>query len=516
MATTFNFEELDSTTRGYLIAVRDGRGAGSPGLFVETSDALPGCGFIAGPIVVVVTLLCTLTTWLDVIYDDPIRVAMLQTAGLLVGGWLLVAGFRGANKGNDKVAGTWVYVDPLHLYEAFRESVTITPVEEVEEAHFTHNYNNGNYQNSVVRVSMGRNQVTTVTLPNESRAEQVVVYLNYLAWARENGGAELTDLEPAVLGGVARYVAKNDHEPRDGEGRLNLQMIELELTEVPDEPTREGRSVPGILPYVVMVVAAAVMFFFLAYVVNPPLRDEAIFDAVTRRTTPPTIEPRFLRAYLTDPRNTMHRDEVTKLLSDFYEEPIRHVRQNGKDLEMRDGLARLLDSVRTAGQPVVSLRVKEENTPAGLEAGRAARESDLRTQFVNKLNDELSRPQWGQAIKPPDGVQFKEQPPPIGQQLLAFIEAPEDAKGAHVEITYTVEKAESGQYRLAVRCDIRTGVEEPPIDTTTFAMPDTFELTDLGTQVNKIKDELVVRMMGTTQNPGALPPPFVPVLPPNP
>ena len=54
------------------------------------------------------------------IYKDPVRIAFLQTAGLLVGGWLLFAGFRGG-KGTNKIAGSWVYVDPLHLYEAYRE-----------------------------------------------------------------------------------------------------------------------------------------------------------------------------------------------------------------------------------------------------------------------------------------------------------------------------------------------------------------------------------------------------------
>src|SRR5215210_3744558 len=95
MATTFNFEELDEATHDYLVAVRDAEGAGSPGVFVATKDALPGCGCIAGPIVIAVTLAATLTTWAGVIYDDPVGVALLQTAGLLLGGWLLVAGFRG-------------------------------------------------------------------------------------------------------------------------------------------------------------------------------------------------------------------------------------------------------------------------------------------------------------------------------------------------------------------------------------------------------------------------------------
>ena len=47
---------------------------------------------------------------------------------------------------------------------------------------------------------------------------------------------------------------------------------------------------------------------------NTPLRDGAIYDAVT---TEPT-EPRYLRAYLADPRNTAHRDDVSRRLAAFY------------------------------------------------------------------------------------------------------------------------------------------------------------------------------------------------------
>ena len=59
----------------------------------------------------------------------------------------------------------------------------------------------------------------------------------------------------------------------------------------------------------------------MAYVVNPPLRDDAIYSAVTKQQS--TIEPRFLRAYLMDQRNTRHRKEVQDLLSKFYDTPIK-------------------------------------------------------------------------------------------------------------------------------------------------------------------------------------------------
>ena len=43
----------------------------------------------------------------------------------------------------------------------------ITAIDDVVEANFTHNYNNGAYQNSVIRILLGGNTVAQVTLNNE-------------------------------------------------------------------------------------------------------------------------------------------------------------------------------------------------------------------------------------------------------------------------------------------------------------------------------------------------------------
>ena len=60
-----------------------------------------------------------------------------------------------------------MYADPLHLYEANREQVKITRIDDVVEANFTHNYNNGSYQNSVIRILLEGNTVTAVSFKNE-------------------------------------------------------------------------------------------------------------------------------------------------------------------------------------------------------------------------------------------------------------------------------------------------------------------------------------------------------------
>jgi hypothetical protein len=500
MATTFVFEELDEGTRDYLTAVRDSEGLGSPGVFVATSDSLPGCGCIAGPIIIIVTLLFTLTTWINLIYDEPLKVACIQTAGIVLGGWLLMATFR-AGKGNSKIAGTWVYVDPLYLYEAFREQVTVTPVDDVTDASFTHNYNNGNYTNSVVTISLSGSGVTTVTLNNEARAEQMVVYLNYLSWARGTEGGARASLPPATLGGLAKYVAKNDHEPLDAESNINLNMIELDITEVPEQPTREGRAVPALIPYIVLLALGALCFFFMGYVVNPALRDDAIFEEIMKE---PYVEPSWLRRYLNDSRNTKHREAVTARLSRFYEQPVAHARSNGTDTRLGEGFAKVLDSVRTATLPVVSVRVTEQGAAPGTDGTKAEREKEIRTQFVLGLVAEFSKQSWGQPIRLPEG---NPTPPPIGEQLVDFIEIPEGATAAHIDITYTFALDANGRSSVSVTVAIRTNIEEQPVALSTVSLPATVTGGSKAALVQAVRVATVQALFGYTQpnnvpNPG--------------
>jgi hypothetical protein len=466
MSQTFVFEELDATTREYLTAVRDAQGQGAPGVFAPTSSSLAGCGMIGGPVVIVATLLLTLTTWVNVIYKDPTRVAFLQTAGLLVGGWLLFAGIRAAGaKGSRSQAGNWVYVDPLYLYEAHREQVRVTPVADAVEANYTHNYNNGSYQNSVVRVLLGGGRTAAVTLNSEARAEQMVVYLNYLAWARGPDGGDRAALAPASLGGLAKYVAAHDAEPKDAEDHINLNLVELDITGVPEEPAREGRAAPNFLPYVLMLAGGAAVFFLMAKVVNPPLRDDALYDAVISEPA----EPRFLRAYLIDERNTRHRAEVLARLARIYDDAALKLENPAADKRLRGGMLAVLKSLKDADQPFVSLSVEELAPRPGAEA----RVKKLRDELVGTVTvRETGAVDVGPdgilgvlaqvlpPVPPPPGTTFDVTPPPLGVQLIDFAEKPKDAEHAHFEVTYQfVQLGGSPRYALDVTVEVRTNVD---------------------------------------------------------
>jgi hypothetical protein len=498
MSTTYNFEELDAQTREYLTAVRDAGGRGSPGVFAPSGDTLPGAGCILGPVVIAATLLGTLIPD-GMALNDPTGLAMLQTAGLLLGAWLMTAKLRlAASRG--RLAGNWVYADPLFLYRAFREQVTVTPIDDLVEARVTHNHNNDSYTNSTVTLLFPGHRAESLTVANERRAEQLQAYLNYVAWARGPEGGGRAKLSPAALGGVARYVAKNDNEPKDAEGELNLSLVELDITEVPEEPARDGRAVPSLLPYAVMLLFAAACFCLFAFVIDPPMRDDALFNVVMKEPA----EPQYLRLYLSDPRNTRHRDAVAKRLSRFYDAPIDYVKDKGENPELREGMAQVLDSLRTAEQPVVSLRVTEQNTPPGAEDGRANREKVLRTQLVNAINREFSRQPWGGPVRFPGEVN----PPPrspVGEQLIAFVEPPEGADKAHFDIVYAVEPAGNGQSRISATVTIRTDVSGNPVATASVAVPGTFNTDALDQQMPWVATTLAKAMVGQSVHPPGAP-----------
>jgi hypothetical protein len=477
MTQTFIFEELDEATREYLLAVRDSAGEGAPGVFAPTTSTMPGCGCIAGPIILVVTALMTLTTWINLIYDDPVKLAFLQTAGFLIGGWLLFAGIRTwTNQRSKSVAGNWVYVDPLHLYEAYHEQVAVTRLDDVIKGTYRHNTNDSSYQNSIVKIIRGNNPSITVKLKDPQRAEQMVSFLNYLAWARGPEGGDRAKLPPLSLGALASSVALHDAEPRDHEGNLDLNRVRLDIRTLPEEPKREGRAAPHILPYIVLLIAGVGIFFLMAQVINPVVRDEAIYQAVIKEP----CEPWYLRLYLLDERNTAHREEVLRRLSREYDEVVAKLQNRPGDPNLRQGMINLLNSLKIAEQPVVSLKVTELSGPPGGQE----RVEKLRDGLVGTIQEHKSNPTattfeyltasggiLGElallmpAVQPPPGVTFEKPRTARGLQLIEFAQMPEDAPHAHLEVAYQLmpDPTATGSLLLSVVVEIRTSPDGDPV-----------------------------------------------------
>jgi hypothetical protein len=461
----------------------------------------------------------------DIVLKDPGRVAMLQTAGLLLGGWLFFASRRSSSRGSKTMAGHWVYIDTLHLYEAYRELVSVTEIGDVVEANYTHNYNNGTYQNSIVRALRAKGTAISVTLNNELRAEQMVVFLNYLAWARGPEGGERATLPPAVLGGLARYVAENDSEPKDAEGNINLKMLTVDVTEVPEEPTREGRATPSFMPYVFILVGGIACFFLMKEVVNPPIHDDAIYHTVSEDP----CEPWFLQMYLLDEKNnTRHRDQVKALLAKEYNSVITSIRGQPGDPKLREGMIKVLESLKEAIRPVVSLKVTE--TGVGPKTGAEKRVEKLKKDLVGevkemRIQNDSKDPDYYVAeggimgrlaqIKPP--VQPKEPgtifPIPrtaVGIQLIEFASQPEDAPHAHFEVTYEfVPSAKNkDRYTWKAKVEIRTDLEADPVAIYKEELPQEFTESEFDNQATLFKDRVLAGLVGAP--PGMFMQPIIP------
>ncbi|MFO0824087.1 MAG: hypothetical protein U0792_13405 [Gemmataceae bacterium] len=513
MAQTFLFEELDGPTRDYLTAVRDSNGQGAPGVFTFTSSAMAGCGCISGILIVVATLVLTLTSMTDVVHKAPERVALLQTAGFLLGGWLVFAGMRSGNKGNKTMAGHWLYIDPLHIYQGYRETVTVTPVNDVVEATYTHNYNDGSYQNSVVRALLSSGAPVSVTLNNELRAEQMVTFLNYLAWARGPEGGERASLSPDELGALAKYVAENDAEPKNHEGNIDMKLTSVDITGVPVEPKREGHATPAFLPYVVILIAGIATFFLMKEAINPPIHDDAIFEAVIHEP----CEPWFLQMYLLDENNTRHRQQVKDRLAKEYNDAITNVRtQPGGDPKLRDGMVKILESLKETVRPVVSLSVSEVNAKAGAEDRVKKFRDELVGKVIGLPNDNApthfdahdgimgKMAKLMPSVNPiPPVERFDPPRTPRGIQLIEFASKPEDAAHAHFEITYEFvpDDVAPAAFHLKAKVEIRTDLDGNPVTTYTEETKEAFTPDKFDTAIAGLRDRLLAGLVGAEQGP---------------
>jgi hypothetical protein len=339
MTKRFECEELDDATLDYLRTAHRHAGDGVPGLYLDAKAAnlaaawLPTAGAFLGPALVVGALLCTMGS-----LDDPINVAMLQTAGVFLGTWMFVAWLRAkiASKRPDYV-GHFKLADPLYLWHAAGRGVFVTPLDGLEGAWVDHHHDNqGNYTTSKVTMRLDGARVA-VDVKSEYQAERLEAYLNLLP--------EFDRGLPAQRG----YDAL-DELNRQEDGDEEPAPVRRLVDSIP-EP-HKVRTVVTFWRYPV-VVALFAACFFVSWTLCKALRDDAVFDLVKSRRPPE------LRAYLIDRRNTRHRTEVLQLLAKFHEEAAQKIERKNGDAQLKAGLASLVRGVAHEPQPVVTIYVKQ-------------------------------------------------------------------------------------------------------------------------------------------------------------
>lgn len=440
MSQKYFLQELDEATREYLLAVRDAEGERMPGVFVPRTNYLPIVGVIVGPILIIAVLIFTLGS-----VDDPVRTALLQTAALLLGGWLVVAAVRVwvMQRGRNYL-GHFVYVDSAWLYEAKGSTVTIASLKNLLGAEGTDHYNEGAYQSTAVEVRLakdgGNGRILTVC--DQEQARRLVTFLNALAYVRTGSAGDVSNLSTWDVGQTAIALADNEPAP-------NLEQkprIARELGDIP-EPQRVGRA-PQALLACGTIVLAGVAIYLLMHTIAIPLRDDAIFNLVKDRRPP------VLRSYLVDARNTRHREEVEKRLGRFYVQPLADINKHGQDPDLKAVFAELVTGLATAVQPVVSLRVKEKNSTNRTDGVfDLASAVEPRTKAVERrLVDSLTL-----TVSDMPGAHDRD-------DMIALGGVPNDVP-AMIEIGYTFapEQGAAGLYRLEWTVELRDRPDARPV-----------------------------------------------------
>jgi hypothetical protein len=445
MALNCKFEELDDETRGYLRQVRSRKGRGAPGVYVPAFDARPLVAFLVGPLVGLVLFFLALRS-----SKDAWAVAMLQTAGLLVGGWCVLYALRRWFAGGNSYGGTFAYFDPLHAYQVRGETVTVTRLRQLRAVEA---------DGPRVWFDMSGTEAS-VPVGSVQKARLVEDYYAAMDQLERQEDGPWRTAPAAELGAAALMTAEDGKPPRTAE------HLDLDLERVPEDPGRDKRAGLGLLG-LFLIPAAAVGLFLVLSMVNRPLGDDFAFEQAKADGAPG------LRGYLLDDRNTRNRDEARRLLAQQYDAPINKLNAAPppKNPELRQGMVKLLEMLRTSETPAVAIAVSEENANAAdiASAGRAI-------EMRRELADGLARG--------------------IGPTLIAFAEPPA-GQPAHVTIRYRLTPDMTGNTSATVEVEVRTDLEKPPVAKGSFdAIPAKGGI-PTATAVSVLKSAICTELVGS-------------------
>ncbi len=418
------FAELDEPTRDYLLGVVKSRGRGAPGIYLSESSWAPWVAFFLGPVIFLVSFCAGIGSG-----KGAWAIAMLQTAGVVLGGWLMIFAIRrwfGA--GSEKYPGKFLYFDPLHVYQCAGEGITITSLQSVQAV--TAVPGDGGFR---MAFDLGDDRVLWVPMPSPGAAALVEDY--YAAMA----DVERQENSPFVSGGPAMIGAASVYAAREGELPRGLGDIALESEEIATAPEKSRSAGMGLGP--LLILASGVLVFFLFWTANATvgesLSDNQAFQQAKLDGAPG------LRVYLLDESHTRHREEAKNLLAAQYTPVITRLSQPPAPSGLPDhvpskirktGMVPLMEMLQTADSPAVSIVTRFK---------QATGQTVVDPNLQRDLADGLARS--------------------LDPKLIAFA-APPDGKAAHIEVE--VSRAADNSHLVRVR--IRTKLDQAPVADETF------------------------------------------------
>ncbi len=423
---SYRYEQLDADAKAYLRFVRDGKGRGSPGVYLTFKSNKPTWALVVGLLVIPLFL------WIAYASSKAgWAVALLQTAGVLLGGWLVVFAVRRWMANPDKYAGHFVYFDPEHVYYGKGEEIQIARVgrDPVVEPR----------GENMVRFDTERG---AFTVPAHGRvlAQYVTDYYEALKWVRSRTDSTWVGLNSAEAGAVARHLVEEDREPN------TVADTGLEVEEIPNQVSTTGGGGFGLLRYLVVLGAGVAVYALFAFT-NPAIQDDMAFEDAKSAMTAAKAENKgftgayALRDYLLNDRNRRHRPEALKLLSDLYAAPISRLQwtvddDNTKDAGMKAlhaEVIRMLTDLRTAETPAISVRILLNGVELPGERGK-----QVRSLFA-------------------DGFATA-----VGKDLVVCGAAPSLETKAHIEVNYYQEPNSFNAFRWEAAVRTFIDLEKQP------------------------------------------------------
>jgi hypothetical protein len=427
---TCRFNELDEETQQYLRQVYKLGGKRCPGVYLEFPPGphLEKIALGVGPILMLVAVI-----WAANSTKSAYAVAMLFAGLMMLGGWLTWFGLRGAFRSDASLVEHFVYFDPTHVYEFNSDDIVVTDISDFSKVKAS---SNGGLPQLVFA---NQDQTYAISVSNTAKAQYIEQYYFAILDLEEHEDTKWSKLDEVERGGVAKHIVTEGGYP------ISVESARLKVTELPQRPQRERSSVPGL--GLLVSYTAAIVLFLLGLAVFKSMRDNSAF-ATAQATGAPG-----LRGYLLDDRNVLHREEAQKLLAALYAPVVSKVSAGVPDrhVQIREALVALVESLKTAPQPVVSLQVIETGMPANPS------DAEGRTRVLREgLADAL-------------GLYF-------GHELIAFAKNPDDKK-AHFEVTYTVAANQQLKWKLGVRTTPDSPVTETKVFTTSHNgnIPDTIK-----------------------------------------
>jgi hypothetical protein len=228
-------------------------------------------------------------------------------------------------------------------------------------------------------------------------------------------------------------------------------------------------------------------------------------------------EPWFLQMYLLDEKNTRHRQQVKDKLGSIYGTAIGQVKaQPGGDPKLRDGMVKVLESLKETIRPAVSLSVSEANAKPGAEKRVEKLKDEVVGKVVGLPNDaapthfDAHNGIMGKMAKlmpsvplPPGVERFDPPRTPVGIQLIEFASKPEDAAHAHFEITYEFvpDDVVPAAFHLKAKVEIRTDLDGNPVATYTEESKEAFTPDKFDKALEGLRDHLLAGLVGAEKPP---------------